>query len=1438
MIALHLSRSEVRCLRTAPLWLCLLFAPTSLWAQSSETIRITNPQVNGANAPDGSVLPQGEIAFTCDIQYSLTDDSGKIISVQAIDASDGQQVQGPVAPEASLATAPGVFVGEPPGGTLFDFSLSFQTTVVVTNVAVIAWLLDQADDGSTVVVSKSQLNYAVSLDEITFSNPSPDSSAALAPGDEVAFSVRVTYKLETESAAELIFEVRDQDDEQNYYFESIDVSRADGRRQITIETGTIKIPESATRMFLKARLFVAPFKTLAAPPPIEYAVGGNSIRILSPEINGMAAPNGFSLLPGQVSFKCDIEYTLVSDQDGGAISVQAIDVSNGRSEELDNELILVDRTVEPSTETGVTLSFQVTEAVTRVKIVAGLIDSSFNVLDDDSIEYGKPTLEIEFGTTTPFIDTDDFSPLPKPAILSGGASLIEQALKLGGDIFFAIKARLSNGSALKLPYTYDLILTEGMRDGTIKRGPGVVETRGIFGSGSIPDAAIVLPMSNQPVPRDVDFWHLRVRMADGSGEEFFSPTITIPINRVRILKYTPTTRSGKLLWGEDINFVYRLELNVNGAASLEAAVQLVDSFGNKASLRIDLGEFTDGDRTETVEWSFVLPNETVRIALAVWLMGEDTTARSSFKSYGNVQAPPFAIPRSVNQVAGALGFDLTTLQAVANLTTVTLARTAGDINNVVKALKPPSSIQEPSSAKDEYLITAPSDIIQTSSFWSIEPRVAKDDFVGEVALSYSDDDLSDDPNFSETNLKIVSLDPQSGELQAHETTVDLEAKKATAQVEGLDSLYGLAVVGPFTNRTLNFPILRSTSDLFNGLAFLNLYGDPASLDLYAYDPTGTEIDGNRLKTELVLSASEQLPQLADQFFEFPTSNTQGWVQAYSNRREVVGFELIGSDDILDGVDVPDVLSPNVILTRIEYGSNVSTESHIANPTNFQNGVVLELYSNAGVFGTFETSLDAKEKFTGKIEDIFPDLPHPFLGYLIVRADYQVAAAELLITDSTLAALNAQILEEGSEDATHLYSAQLASGRGEWKTQLNLVNATDKTALLTIRVVGEDGESLAQPVSVTLQPGEQWEREVGQLFGFDNSVLTVGSILIESDVTGVRGDVTFGDPTSPGVFRASLPLDGTPAKFAAFAQVANGAGFFTGFAAFNPNDSTVTIEVTIYNSDRIITGSASITLAPGGRISKLLPEVVPSSQGQVGGYFTLTSDLPVASFSVFGTTSLSALSAVPPQGKNLMPPEPPPQQACGLFGADFEGSLAGWTVSRATWQIVDGKLEVSDIDANSLAEARHALPVPNHFRLEMDIEVVSFDGSFYGFQPFSTSDEYPLSTSNGDIFVDGLGAAVTSDGRVGFVAYDVDDESFVLLNGTDYGAVQSLGIEWNATGVSLIVNGTVRQTIGPGLFGETELPPPSLDLLSLLATGSGTRISFDNICQNSPAGTSP
>ncbi|MBI4305398.1 MAG: hypothetical protein HY678_03675, partial [Chloroflexi bacterium] len=539
------------------------------------------------------------------------------------------------------------------------------------------------------------------------------------------------------------------------------------------------------------------------------------------------------------------------------------------------------------------------------------------------------------------------------------------------------------------------------------------------------------------------------------------------------------------------------------------------------------------------------------------------------------------------------------------------------------------------------LAAAFNDFIGINTVWQVDPPVpattttpfGDQKFTADLTIHYDAIDFPDDANFKEANLKVVSFDPATGKLTSYTTTLDTAKKTAAARVEGLGPYYTLGVFGPFTQKSLDFPMLRTTSSVFTGLGFLNLGTEKSSLTLTSYGEAGTKHSGSGVTnpTSATLSAAEQIPKVVHQFFNFDTNAISGWVQVRADKKSVVGFELIGDANTLDGVDVPAVLSPSIILTDIEYDPTYTTEIHIANPTNFQTNVTLELRTNApSPVEALEVSLAPKAKLSRRIQDLFPLISKGFFGYLLVRADHDISAAELLVSRESIAALNGQILQSGISTPAKLYSAQLANGGGAYYTRLNLVNPTSKSATITIRAIGETGASLSTPVTISLGAGEQYQRDVGKVFGLNANVLTVGSLVIDSSITGIVGGVTFGDPSSANAFRSSLPLDAEPAKFAAFAQVANGSGYFTGFAVFNPNSVAANIDLKIYASAGVQTGSAKIIVAANGRTSKLLPQVVSSSEGQVGGYFTLSSDQPVSSFAVFGTTGLTALSAVPPQ----------------------------------------------------------------------------------------------------------------------------------------------------------------------------------------------------------------
>jgi hypothetical protein len=998
----------------------------------------------------------------------------------------------------------------------------------------------------------------------------------------------------------------------------------------------------------------------------------------------------------------------------------------------------------------------------------------------------------------------------------------------------------------------NLVLTEQTSSGSAVRDPAVMDTS-MVGSGEGQTVTLWIPR-DVVTPRDADLWTFRAALfGSDQSEQSLSDPLVMQVMRLHIVprRFTPSNPAvARLTKGEKTSFSFDLEYNpLLQQLEFEAAVSPTGIAGIEKSNAtvIKYGSKLTASGICTFKFDYTVPDN----ATAVVVIFRSGQLTSEFVMYSKLQSPDTTISSAAGQVAGVLGLDVKTVQNAANKV-VKFIRTANDIasSGLLKSgSASPGVMSEAPSAPGEIRALADpfKDFLGINAFWQIDPPIpgtsstpfGSQTSTFDVTLHYTADDLPDDPNFKESSLKVISYDSGTGKLTSYDTVVDTTNKTATARVDGLGPYISAGVLGPFTRQNLDFPVLRSTDSLYNGIGLLNLGKDTASLSLTAYSEDGSAKTGTGVTNPatVTLSSGQQVPKLAQQFFNFAQSSNNGWVQVRSEKNTVVGFELLGSDTVLDGADVSGTHSTSVVLTDIEYDSTTTTELHVTNPTNFPVVMTLELRTNSPTaVGSTEVVLKPREKLSRRVQDLFGPLTSPFLGYLIVKADHPVVASEILTSGTSMAMLNAQTLVTGSATISKLYSAQLAHGGNAYYTRFNIVNPTTLTANLTIRAVNESGGSLASPVSITLGPGQQYLRDAGQMFGLGSASLVVGSIIVDSTITGVVGDVSFGDPTGTAAFRTSLPLDSNPSKFAAFAQVANGAGYFTGFAAFNPNATSAGVDLKIYKADGTLTGTSHFSLPAGGRLSKLLPELVPISGGQVSGYFTLTADQTITSFAVFGTTTLSALSAVPPVGREFTGTVSPPTPTCNLYGEDFDGGTApGWTVSSdiSTWQVTGGKLQVSAIQGNRTAEATHSLPVPNFFRLTMDVETDNFNGTFYGFEAYSEIQTFNLITSTGTIKIDGLGAAVNSAGQVGYVGYDVDRTTFVLLNATNYGAVTSFGVEWTSTGVALWVNGVSRQTIPAVAFGQPALAVPNIDKLGLYATGNTTRVRFDNICHKTP-----
>jgi hypothetical protein len=220
-----------------------------------------------------------------------------------------------------------------------------------------------------------------------------------------------------------------------------------------------------------------------------------------------------------------------------------------------------------------------------------------------------------------------------------------------------------------------------------------------------------------------------------------------------------------------------------------------------------------------------------------------------------------------------------------------------------------------------------------------------------------------------------------------------------------------------------------------------------------------------------------------------------------------------------------------------------------------------------------------------------------------------------------------------------------------------VNPTSRGAKLVLKAYADDGKPLGSPQSVSLDPGKQYQKEVGALFGLDPAQLVTGSLVVESDTSGIVGDVIFGDPTPMNLHRSALLLSDAPGKALVIPHLANSETIGTGIALSNSSSSAASVQVRVYAADGGSTGTVRVSIPANGRVSQALSQLVPAASGQTGGYITLDSDQPVTGVALIGPANgdTAAIAAQPYPGATAGS-APSPTLAVDTATLDF-GSVA-------------------------------------------------------------------------------------------------------------------------------------------------------------------------------------
>ena len=439
-------------------------------------------------------------------------------------------------------------------------------------------------------------------------------------------------------------------------------------------------------------------------------------------------------------------------------------------------------------------------------------------------------------------------------------------------------------------------------------------------------------------------------------------------------------------------------------------------------------------------------------------------------------------------------------------------------------------------------------------------------------------------------------------------------------------------------RKFILPFYQEGPSSYTGLAFSNYSSRDATLDLTAYGTDGQPLPLGRNPARIVLNPRTQTARLASQIFGTTgIAAISGWIEAASDNAEIGCFFQFGGSNRLDGSVALDEPAANITFTRVFEGPGAirgraaTTYLSLANPSEQSVTLTLTLFGPQpeSVHLAQQTqSLPAKGMLFGSVSQVFGESLAVSGGYIQVAVSGAGAAGFELIQ---CAESDSDFGLNGVTDvaATHLYSAQLAATSGYF-TILKLINTQAAARQVTLRAVAEDGTDLALPVILTLQGAEAYEHDVMEVFSFTGGRAAIGSLIVDADGPGVIGDVIFGEPSSLR-FMAALQLQGRASRQAIFSHVANGQGWFTGLALFNPTLITSNVTIEVYSPEGVRTGvtTAPVALGPGKRISKVLTELIPGTLGQMGGYIVLSSTQPMIAQEVFGDSAATLLSAVPP-----------------------------------------------------------------------------------------------------------------------------------------------------------------------------------------------------------------
>jgi hypothetical protein len=441
--------------------------------------------------------------------------------------------------------------------------------------------------------------------------------------------------------------------------------------------------------------------------------------------------------------------------------------------------------------------------------------------------------------------------------------------------------------------------------------------------------------------------------------------------------------------------------------------------------------------------------------------------------------------------------------------------------------------------------------------------------------------------------------------------------------------------------SLYFPFFKALPGEYTGIALANLAADPATVRISARDASGAFLwsQDSTVPSDITIPSGAQYARVDRQIFNLTQgASFNGSVTVESESPNLQGFFSTGdlAMNYLDGAEAFSRGYKQLHFVDVIQNTRTSCEIHLMNVKDVPMSVDLALTAADGnvLSAISNRAIPAGGKISGTVAELFGySAPLASAHITASTTEDSLAGFQVIRQANAIAGLNAISAESG---ASLLYDPQLAVGNIglHFDTRLNLVNIGKTAATASISLMDEEGQTLrAAPKTVTLVPGGQLSLDVRKSFNID---FVQGYIRVAApEGSKLIGNVFFGnaDPTEDSLnFAASLPLFESGTRDLVFSHVAQSAGYYTGLAVMLPPEvfAGANVSVEVFDSAGKSNGSSSFAIKPGQRKVCIIGALFPETNGQTGGYVRLTSDQPVISFEIFGSTDGRMLAAVPPQ----------------------------------------------------------------------------------------------------------------------------------------------------------------------------------------------------------------